>query len=671
MPWRQRDEERRQADRVDDDEERDEGGDENLEHQAAPRLEPLERREPQRLGARRARPAPRRACVCRRLDLLAVAARVEQRVGEPARRWRRASPRASPPAPRTSPPRPGAAPPRRAAAGARASAARRGARSGGAVALREQHAGGRPRCRRRTAATRPSLTSQSRSATSSTRCGSWLTRITAPPYSVSASTSASRLSMSRWLVGSSRMIRCGASSVAISRLSRAFCPPDSRPTSVVATSAPSPPAASRAAELAGRLVRAQPRQVLQRRLVELELVDLVLGEVADPELRGGDLAPGDRRQPVGEQLRERGLALAVLPEQRDPVVLVDAEVEVAEHRPPVVADADVLEPDDRRRQLLRRREVEAGDVVLDHRGDRLHPLERLDPALRLPRLRRLGAEAVDEGLHVGARRVLLLLLRHLLLEPCPAGVVEGVVAALVERQLLPVQVQDRVDRPVQQVAVVADDEHGVRVAREEALEPDRALEVEVVGRLVEQQHVGPREEHRGQRHPHPPAAGEVGAGAPLRRGVEAEAAAGSRPPAPRPNAPRCRRAASGSRRSGGRPCASSASASSAARSTSAASTVSTRLSRVAGASCATPPIRARFGTSISPASSGSSPRISRNSVVLPLPLRPTKPTLWPPGISTEASSNRRLPSIEKPMLRIASMAPDVARRRAPVNRPRC
>ncbi len=57
---------------------------------------------------------------------------------------------------------------------------------------------------------------------------SWLTRITAPEYSVSASTSASRLSMSRWLVGSSRISRCGASMVASSSDSRAFCPPDSR-----------------------------------------------------------------------------------------------------------------------------------------------------------------------------------------------------------------------------------------------------------------------------------------------------------------------------------------------------------------------------------------------------------------------------------------------------------
>ena len=107
--------------------------------------------------------------------------------------------------------------------------------------------------------------------------------------------------------------------------------------------------------------------------------------------------------------------------------------------------------------------------------------------------------------------------------------------------------------------------------------------------------------------------------------------------------------------------AASASAISAARSTSASSTVSIRLSRVAGASCATPPIRARFGTSISPASSASSPRISRNSVVLPLPFRPTNPTLCPAGISAEASSKSFLPSIEKLMLRIASMRRDVAR----------
>ena len=194
-----------------------------------------------------------------------------------------------------------------------------------------------------------------------------------------------------------------------------------------------------------------------------------------------------------------------------------------------IADADVLEPDDRRRQLLGGGEVEAGDAVLDDGGDRLHPLQRLDPALRLAGLGGLGAEAVDEGLHVGAGGVLLALLGDELLQPRAAGVLEGVVGALVERELAAVEVQDCADRAVEQVAVVADDQHGVRVAGEEGLEPDRALEVEIVGRLVEQQHVGAGEQHGGQRHPHPPAAGELGAGAGLGRGVEAEARSGSRP----------------------------------------------------------------------------------------------------------------------------------------------
>ena len=42
----------------------------------------------------------------------------------------------------------------------------------------------------------------------------------------------------------------------------------------------------------------QPLEVLERGLVELELVDLVLGEIPDAELRRGDLAPRHRRQPV-------------------------------------------------------------------------------------------------------------------------------------------------------------------------------------------------------------------------------------------------------------------------------------------------------------------------------------------------------------------------------------
>ena len=71
--------------------------------------------------------------------------------------------------------------------------------------------------------------------------------------------------------------------------------------------------------------------------------------------------------------------------------------------------------------------------------------------------------------------------------------------------------QDRVDRIVQKVAVVADDDHRARIARDMVLKPERAFEIEIVGRLVEQQQVGLGEQGGGERHPHAPAAGEFGA----------------------------------------------------------------------------------------------------------------------------------------------------------------
>ncbi len=69
---------------------------------------------------------------------------------------------------------------------------------------------------------------------------------------------------------------------------------------------------------------------------------------------------------------------------------------------------------------------------------------------------------------------------------------------------------------------MADDDDRVRVAREEALEPERAFEVEVVRRLVEEKKVRLVEEERGKRHAHAPAAREVGAGPRLRGGIETE-----------------------------------------------------------------------------------------------------------------------------------------------------
>ena len=98
------------------------------------------------------------------------------------------------------------------------------------------------------------------------------------------------------------------------------------------------------------------------------------------------------------------------------------------------------------------------------------------------------------------------------------------VVADVVGQLAQVEVGDARDDRVEEVAVVRDEDDRVRIRAEVLLEPVARLEIEVVGRLVEQQQVRAPEQQLGQRDAHLPAAGER-----LRRtvvvlGAEAEAA---------------------------------------------------------------------------------------------------------------------------------------------------
>ncbi len=71
---------------------------------------------------------------------------------------------------------------------------------------------------------------------------------------------------------------------------------------------------------------------------------------------------------------------------------------------------------------------------------------------------------------------------------------------------------------------MADQHEAARVALEEVAEPGDRRHVEVVGRLVEQQHVGPLEQEPGEHRAHLPAAAELGEVAGEILGLEAEAA---------------------------------------------------------------------------------------------------------------------------------------------------
>src|SRR5690606_24020777 len=83
--------------------------------------------------------------------------------------------------------------------------------------------------------------------------------------------------------------------------------------------------------------------------------------------------------------------------------------------------------------------------------------------------------------------------------------------------------------------------------------------------------------------------------------------------------------------------------------------VSSTLTGVAGCSWLTDPMRAVFGSETSSPLPASSPRMILNRVDLPMPLRPTRPTLAPGGRLTEASSRNWRPHALKVRLVIWSM----------------
>src|SRR5690606_7648480 len=158
------------------------------------------------------------------------------------------------------------------------------------------------------------------------------------------------------------------------------------------------------AEKVARVLLAELRidreQMRDRRGREIERVDLVLREVADREMGAAQRFAAHRLELAGEELDQRRLAGAVRAEEPDALAGREAQVDRVEHGPAGVADRHVVEADQRLRQPARRTklEVEAGLGV--HRRDLRHPLDHLDPGLRLPRLARLRTEPVDEALEV-------------------------------------------------------------------------------------------------------------------------------------------------------------------------------------------------------------------------------------------------------------------------------
>ena len=80
------------------------------------------------------------------------------------------------------------------------------------------------------------------------------------------------------------------------------------------------------------LVRHQVGDVIVSGTLRVQLVELVLGEIAEGQLLRCPAFARERVEPSAEQLGQRGFAVAVRAEQADAVVGVQPQIEIAQHR---------------------------------------------------------------------------------------------------------------------------------------------------------------------------------------------------------------------------------------------------------------------------------------------------------------------------------------------------
>ncbi|MCY1292592.1 hypothetical protein D9M70_418250 [compost metagenome] len=199
---------------------------------------------------------------------------------------------------------------------------------------------------------------------------------------------------------------------------------------------------------------------------------MVLGVVADIGAVGPFHRAGIRRQVADQGAHQGGLADAVGADDRHAFAGLDLEAEILEQRLAVEALGQVFDGDRLAVQLL---------VLLE------------------------ADERADELLQFGDLRLLLGVVREQAFAGLGGGGHVLVVVAGEQAQLAVVQVGHVRAHAVQEVTIVGNDDHRAVARGQHVFQPTDGVDVQVVGRLVEQQHFRIGEQCLGQQHAQLPA----------------------------------------------------------------------------------------------------------------------------------------------------------------------
>ncbi len=259
----------------------------------------------------------------------------------------------------------------------------------------------------------------------------------------------------------------------------------------------------------GIAVSAEP---LSERLLAIQLFARLI-EVDDAQRAGAFHGAGIHGDLAGENAQQRGLAGAVQAQQSQARARRQREAQVAKQGAPAEFLRDILHREQALGAAIGGGEIDLRDAfggahfqiaefaheaagVIDARFGFSGP--RLGPAaqpLHFP-LHAVGERFLAVGL---AQQEFFFLLQELAVAALDAKEAAGVGA---------VDLRYVVDHGVEEVAVVADHDAGERGGGEELFEPLDAFEIQVVGGLIEEQHVGRLGDLAGDGEAALPAAGE-------------------------------------------------------------------------------------------------------------------------------------------------------------------
>ncbi len=235
----------------------------------------------------------------------------------------------------------------------------------------------------------------------------------------------------------------------------------------------------------------------------------VLRKIPDFYARAESQIAGKIAVFAGENAEQRGLSRAVPSRHHKAVSAFQRQVKAAEHI--VRAVVGLSDSVQTQRDLSRMRRGRKLEMNLFQRFGNLNPdhfVKLLLPLLRLRRFCGLVAEAVYEILQmtdflllllVGGDKRFQLRLPHFL-------IVRKIARIAPERPAE--QLVDFGDGHVQKIAVVAYEQKAALIAAEELLQIRARLQIQIIGRLVEQENVRLLHERLRKRNPHLPAAGE-------------------------------------------------------------------------------------------------------------------------------------------------------------------